>query len=331
MRSAVFACLVVCAAPAFASGWSGSYLAVGQDFTLYVQLVESPGGAVVGRFRQVSIGKDNKLNTLDAPISGAANGDQFVGKIEAAWYDGGVRAISGKRLPGGGIQLSGAGGLRVNLQPATEGDETQAVELLTRMVQLTAAAEQVAEAKVRRQESWRNRAAALRGIVSSTNAYLEKGSLSYRAFADYPARYEATTAKLEDLLAQVKAARGDTGELIGRRSTLTASMLHTSIDETQHPHIEVKHAYEDSMREWQRLVALLIAASKACQEPTPPDLDTQSFKQNCARVPGLMQSLKTAGDNAKTKFFKIRDVYQRELSKQEALRADAESVRRGTP
>lgn len=155
-------------------------------------------------------------------------------------------------------------------------------------------------------------------------------SLSYRAYADYPARYEATTAKLEGLLAQVKAARGDTGEVIGQRSTLTASMLHTSIDETQHPHIEVKHAYEDSMREWQRLHALLLEATKACQETTPQDVDTQSFKQDCTRVPQLTQSLQTAGENAKAEYFKIRDVYKRELSKQEALRAEAERVGQGT-
>lgn len=329
MRSVAFACLAVCAAPAFASGWSGSYLAVGQDFTVYVQLVESPGGAVVGRFRKVSLGKDNKLGTFEAPISGAASGEQFVGKIEAAWHEGGVRAISGKRMPGGLIQLTGAGGLRANLQPATEDDETRALEALRQGAQQATAAQENAEAKVRREESWRKRTEALRGIVSSTNAYLEKGSFSYRAYAGYPARYESTTVKLENLLAQVKAARGDTGELIGRRSTLTASMLHTSIDETQHPHIAVKHAYEDSMREWQRLDALLIAATKACQEPTPPDVDTQSFKQDCARVPGLTQSLKTAGDNAKTEFFKIRDVYQREISKQETLRAEAKGVGQG--
>lgn len=329
LKNLAWVSVLVVSASAFASGWSGSYLAVGQDFTLYVQLVESPGSSVVGRFRRVSIGKDNKLSTLDAPISGAASGDQFVGKIEAAWYDGGLRAISGKRLPGGGIQLSGAGGLRANLRPATEDDEARALEALRQGAQQAAAAKQSVEAKARRQESWRKRTEALRGIVSSTNAYLEKGSLSYRAYADFPARYEATTAKLEGLLAQVKAARGDTGEVIGQRSTLTAAMLHTSIDETQHPHIEVKRAYEDSMREWQRLDALLIAAHKACQEATPPDVDAQSFKQDCTRVPQLTQSLKTAGENAKAEFFKIRDVYQRQLSKQEALRAEAEGVGTG--
>ncbi|MET3515626.1 hypothetical protein ABIC63_003410 [Pseudacidovorax sp. 1753] len=298
---------------------------------MYVQLVELPGGAVVGRFRQVSLGKDNKLSTLDAPISGAASGEQFVGKIEAAWHEGGVRAFSGKRMPGGLIQLTGAGGLRANLRPAGEDDETRALEALRQGAEQATAAKEKAEAKAQRQKSWRKRTEALQGIVLATLRYNAMQSLSFRKYTDYPARYEATTAKLEDLLAQVKAARGDTGELIGRRSTLTASMFHTSIDETQHPHIEVRHAYEDSMREWQRLDELLVAASKVCQEPTPPDIDTQSFKKDCGRVPQLTQSLKTAGENSKTEFFKIRDVYQRELSKQEALRADAESVRRGTP
>lgn len=328
MRSAVFAWLAVCAAPAVASGWSGSYLALGQDFTLFVQLVESPGGAVVGRFRQVSVGKDNKFSTLDAPISGAASGEQFVGKIEAAWYDGGVRAISGTRMPGGVIQLTGAGGLRVNLRPGIEEEEARAIAALQQGRQQAAAAEAQQKDLAKRSEIWKRRTEALQGILSSSLAYVDKGSLSYTKFASNPAKYEATTAKLENLLQQVKATTANTGEAIGRRSTLTASMLHSKIDGTEHPQIDVKHGYEASMRDWKDLEAKLVAATEACLRATPTDIDASAFKTACSRLPTIRESVRTAGENSKAEYFKIRDVYVRELAKQESLRMEAEKVSR---
>lgn len=323
-RIAVLAWMTVCAASASAASWSGTYLAAGQDFSIYVQLVQSSGGVVVGRFKQVSIGKDSKLSTLDAPISGAGSGDQFVGKIEAPWHKGGVRSISARSLPGGGIQITGAGGLRENLQPATEEDEARAVERLTRGAQQALALEKLHESKARRQEIWRKRTEALKGIVNASSAYVEKDSLSFRTYASYPARYVTTTAKLEDLLAQVRVLTGATSEAIARRSTLTAAMLHAKIDGTEHPQIAVKHAYEDSMREWKRLDALLIAATKACQDTAPPDVETQAFQGDCARLPSLTDSLKAAGEKSKIEFYRIRTVYQLELAKQEALRTEAE-------
>jgi len=320
--------LAALSASGWCASWSGTYVASRSNVSFYLQLVESSGGAVIGRFKQVSVGKDNKLNILDAPLSGASSGDQFVGKIEAGWDRGGNIAISGKRIPGG-VLLTGAGGLRVNLQPGTEEDELRAIAALQQGVQQAAAAEAQQKDLAKRSEIWKRRTEALQGILSSSSAYVDKGSLSYTKFASNPAKYEATTAKLEELLQQVKATTANTGEAIGRRSTLTASMLHSKIDGTEHPQIDVKHGYEASMRDWKDLEAKLVAATNACLTATPTDIDVDAFKAACSRLPTIRESVRTAGENSKAEYFKIRDVYVRELSKQEALRAEAEKVRQG--
>lgn len=326
MKATLIALLFLGTTSTWAASWSGSYVGGWDGVSLYLQLVESPGGTLVGRFRQVTLDEKNKLKTFDAPFLGAGSGDQFVGKLEASWDRGGNIAFSGRRVLAD-IQVTASSGLRATLRIGTEEQEARAIEALKQSGQQTASAKAYQEIKVERQEIWRKRTEALDRLLSSTTGYIDQRSLSYGDYAGYPARYESVSAQLEQLLDQIKATTGSTADAISQRSTLSASMLHNKIDGTEHPQIKVKQAYDTSIKEQQELNKLLAAATKACLEPTPPDIDTAAFKKNCMRVPQLTESLRTAGENSNAEFYKIRDVYQRELSKQERLRAEAERLK----
>ncbi|MGF6348130.1 hypothetical protein [Variovorax sp. W2I14] len=105
-------------------------------------------------------------------------------------------------------------------------------------------------------------------------------------------------------------------------------MLHEKIDGTEHPHIDVRHAYEKSMRDWKDSESKLSAAAKACAESSPAGLNTSSFKSLCEWVPRASESIAKAGEQSRAEFFKIRDIYKSELAKQEALVAEANRVSR---
>ncbi len=319
--------LTMLIAPAWSASWSGTYVGGGPRVSFFVQLVESQGGAIVGRFKQVSVDKDNKLRTIDAPLNGAANGDQFVGKIETGWANGGNIVVSGKRVLGG-IQISGADGLRANLRAGTEEDETRAVAVLRQGAEQKIAAVELQKTREQQEARLKKRVKALQGILKDAASYIEKGSLTYRNYAAYPQRYEATTVKLEGALEKLKATPGSNGEAGGRRTQLSSSMLHEKIDGTEHPHIDVRHAYEKSMRDWKDSEGKLSAATKACAESSPPGLDTSSFTSLCGWVPQVSESIAKAGEQSRVEFFKIRDVYKVELAKQDALLVEASRVSR---
>jgi len=299
----------------------------GPRVSFYLQLVESQGGAIVGRFKQVSVDKDNKLSTIDAPLNGAASGDQFVGKIETGWANGGNIVVSGKRVPGG-IQISGANGLRANLRAGTEEDEAKALAVLRQGAEQNIAAVELQKTREQQEAKLKKRVEALQGILAGAATYVEKGSLTYRYYAAYPRRYEATTAKLEGTLEKLRATPGSNGEAGGRRTQLSSSMLHEKIDGTEHPHIDVRHAYERSMRDWKDSESKLNAAAKACAESTPPGLNASSFTSLCEWVPRASESIAKAGEQSRSEFFKIRDIYKSELAKQEALVVEANRVSR---
>jgi hypothetical protein len=319
--------LTVLIAPAWSATWSGTYVGGGPRVSFYLQLVESQGGAIVGRFKQVSVDKDNKLSTIDAPLSGASSGEQFVGKIETGWANGGNIVVSGKRVPGG-MEISGANGLRANLRAGTEEDEARALAVLRQGAEQNIAAVELQKTREQQEAKLKKRVEALQGILAGAAAYAEKGSLTYRNYAAYPQRYEATTGKLEGTLEKLKATPGSNGDAGGRRTQLSASMLHEKIDGTEHPHIDVRHAYEKSMRDWKDFEGKLSAAAKACAESPPPGLNTASFKSLCEWVPRASESIAKAGEQSRAEFFKIRDIYKSELAKQEALVAEANRVSR---
>lgn len=319
--------LTMLISPAWSATWSGTYVGGGPRVSFYLQLVESQGGAIVGRFKQVSVDKDNKLSTIDAPLSGASSGEQFVGKIETGWANGGNIVVSGKRLPGG-MEISGANGLRANLRAGTEEDEAKAVAMLRQGAEQNIAAVERQKTREQQEAKLKKRVEALQGILAGAAAYVEKGSLTYRNYAAYPQRYEATTAKLEGTLEKLRATPGSNGEAGGRRTQLSSSMLHEKIDGTEHPHIDVRHAYEKSMRDWKDSEGKLSAAAKACAESPPPSLNTSSFTSLCEWVPRVSESIAKAGEQSRVEFFKIRDVYKVELAKQEALLVEASRVSR---
>ncbi|MGF6348131.1 hypothetical protein [Variovorax sp. W2I14] len=187
VKAIVALALSVLSASAWCDGWSGTYIASGRDVIFIVQLVESSGGGVVGRFKQVSISKDYKLDTVDAPLSGAAAKDLFVGKIEGPWYAGGNMAISGRRTPAG-IELTGAGGLRAYLRPATDADEARALAVLRQSAEQNIAAVERQKTREQQEAKLKKRVEALQGVLAGAAAYAEKGSLTYLNYAAYPQR-----------------------------------------------------------------------------------------------------------------------------------------------
>lgn len=117
--------LVCAVAPVQAQSWSGVYGAGNRTAFTSVELVQTDGGAVVGRFKQYKAGSDGKLELLDAPLSGAVSGNTFVGKIEARWFEGATTTLSGNRS-GGRVELTGSGGFRATFLKSNESEVAKA-------------------------------------------------------------------------------------------------------------------------------------------------------------------------------------------------------------
>ena len=74
----------VAASPAYADGISGTYVGKGSNSAFMVQVVETTGGQLTGRYEQTVLKPDGKLERMTVSITGASDGQTVVVTIKPA-------------------------------------------------------------------------------------------------------------------------------------------------------------------------------------------------------------------------------------------------------
>ena len=143
----IFAALLICPLPALAQNISGTYVAKGPNSAFLIQVVETENGSLSGRFEQIVLpaGTD-KLQSMNATITGAVNNQTIVLTIKPAEFLGGTIAASGS-IQGNLLHLTGGGSENfvLNLARSSEADFDQQVALLSNHAQMIQNAEQDAK------------------------------------------------------------------------------------------------------------------------------------------------------------------------------------------
>jgi hypothetical protein len=318
---ALFAGWVLVAMPSVAANLSGSYIGGGERFVVFLQLAQTNDGQIVGRLRQSSLDPKGTILTLDTSLSGAASGDQFVGKLERSWVEGGDKAVSGQ-LSDGLLRVSSANGLRVQLRRGLESDYSVSVAALKN-------AGYKIRQEVTAQESRQHAERALSEIASRidrlTQQVAEVAARELQKVASLSSvthRYKNVSDRMDETLVLLRVATGQSADEIGRRSSLTASMLHTSI-EAEHAHIDVVQARKNFEEASNRLSKALTDAKKACGEVVPNWIKADAFHQSCALVPSSVEQQSQVSQDVRKAYTQLEESWQRERPKQEAMLREA--------
>jgi|GEM_PF-6687627 len=251
--------------------YSGAYVGGGKDFTVLLQILAAGQGRVVGRLRTTSLDEKGKLRTYDRPLSGAANGKSFVGKLEASWDNGGDVAISDD-LSDGYLLVSAANGLKVPLRPGDEAQFSRAVDQLGQ--QGTTIQRQAASGEAKR-KSERALAETVRQISDlqqriSVFSNVEPRRVEAQAIAAQ--RYGVFTQDMKKKFAQLQQMTQQTREAEGNRTIFGADMKNLSID-AANLHIDVRNAQSDFESRATRLLKSVGATSNACAQSTSAGVD----------------------------------------------------------
>ena len=107
--------LLALSSPSYADGISGTYVGRGSNSLFLVQLVETNGGQLTGRYEQTVLQPNGKLEQMNASITGASDGRTVVVTIKPTELLSGSFTASGT-IEGSTIHLSGGGyGSTLNL------------------------------------------------------------------------------------------------------------------------------------------------------------------------------------------------------------------------
>jgi hypothetical protein len=117
---------LVAATPAYADGISGTYVGKGSSSAFLVEIVETAGGQLTGRYEQTVLQPTGKLDQMIASIAGASDGQTVVVTIKPntdQLFPSNITASG--TIQGTLLHLSGGGGdgskIDLNL---TKSDET---------------------------------------------------------------------------------------------------------------------------------------------------------------------------------------------------------------
>jgi len=109
---------------------SGTYVGKGPALAVMIQIVETGGDSFTGRYEQVALQADGKIEDMNATISGARNGETVVATIKTADFFAASVPVSGT-FRGGVLHLTGGSYLILNLTKADEANFRAQVAALT--------------------------------------------------------------------------------------------------------------------------------------------------------------------------------------------------------
>ena len=114
---------LLAATPAYADGISGTYVGKGSNSAFMIEIVETAGGQLMGRYEQTVLQSSGKLDQMIASITGASDGQTIVVTIKPTPTLFSINITASGTINGTLLHLSGGGGDGSKIIDFTKSDE----------------------------------------------------------------------------------------------------------------------------------------------------------------------------------------------------------------
>jgi hypothetical protein len=228
--------------PASAERMSGTYVGKGWNAAFLVQVVESADGHLTGRYEQMVLRPNGKLDDMSATITGAADGQTVVVTIKPGEILSNTIAASGT-MQGGVLHLSGSGGLNFNLAKADEADFRAQVAILTERGNQIIGAKFRQEAAERQPKIEADRLAEIQNLTARMAKFVTVADDQLPKFPPVEQRYRDITRRMRAALAREQSIYGG-GQAGVARSQISVGITQASIA-TDQLHMSMQSTYQN--------------------------------------------------------------------------------------
>jgi hypothetical protein len=298
-------------APALADGMSGTYVGKGDNSAFLIQIVQTGNGPLTGRYEQVVLQPDGKLDDMNAAITGATDGQTIVITITPTYLLAGSFPVSGT-IEGHTLHLSGGGNgynLTLNLLRSNEADFRSQVAILTNQ----AAAQRQAKVDA-------DQLASLNNVTQRIVDFTSKAGGELGKFAPTEQRYRSITEQMRMALAREQSIFGS-GQAAVARSQIFVAINQAAIAANQ-VHIAVQSAYQVFDNNSGQLLRDSASVSQRCGNDlagTPVSTDREAWHSACQKFFDAEKSLEQEVAKLRTAFAQIEGVWTTERNKQNAI------------
>lgn len=317
--------LVVPLAPALADGLSGTYVGRGSNGAFLVQIVETADGHLTGRYEQVVLQPDGKIDDMNAVIAGAADGQTVVVTIKPSELLSGTIAASGT-VEGRLLHLTGGGNganLTLNLVRSDEADFRNQVAALTEQSRRMNEARARREAEQRHAKMEADQIANLQNLTERMTSFAAKADTMLPKFPPAEQRYRDITGRMRAALARERSIYGG-GQASVARGQISVAINRAAIDANQ-LHISVGGAYRDFDFEANELGRESAAAGQGCRgtpvatEATPVPAGHPDRSAVCQRFFDAARTFAQRVSDLRGAFAEIEQVWRTERGEQDEI------------
>lgn len=297
--------IAVCG-PAHADGVSGTYVGKGANSAFMVQLVETTGGQLTGRYEQTILKLDGKLEQTIASITGASDGQTVVVTIKTSDVLSASIMASGT-IEGSKLHLSGGGNgshLELNLSKSDEASyRTEVADLLNQ-------GRLINEARIRADQLAR-----LNKLAQDTLAYSTAADAQLEKFPPIEQRYRTITGLMNAALARQRAIYG-AGQASVARGQIGVAINQAAI-EAEQLHGNLQSAYADIAAKIQPLVKATIEFTPLCQSAEAQQ--RTDLQAACLQYFVAVKKFKPSMEALERSFNRTEKVWVEEHGKQDGI------------
>ncbi|MGD0401174.1 MAG: hypothetical protein ABSC04_19975 [Syntrophobacteraceae bacterium] len=319
--------LMIAGSLALANDISGIYVGRGSNIAVLIQIVQTNDRQLTGRYEQVSLQPNGKLDDLNATITGATNGQTVVVTIKPNEFLARSFAVSGT-FEGRLLHLTGGGygsNLNLNLLKSDEADFRSQVAMLTNQAnqlietrERQEAEKSAAEARERIEQQKINFIAGVDKLIQSMqdkNMRIDK-VLEY--LLQQETQYHAITSKIHSYLERVLSLSGDRNGVL-RNQVIVA--MNDEVVNTNGININVQSIVASYFSNLEPLLNELAEAMHSC-----PAQD-ETVNAACQKLHDPGEAFRAKCKAEVDVLNRLEKTYQTELAAQQAMISKAGQVR----
>jgi hypothetical protein len=292
--------------PPHAAGVSGTYVGAGTDSAFLIQIVQTSGNQVTGRYEQTVMNNGGKLDVWNAAITGASDGQTIVVTIKPPDVLASSITASGT-FQGTFLHLSGSGGGRSIDLNLTKSDEAA---YRTEIANLFNQGQRINEAKAKVDELTR-----LGQLTKSMLLYSAAATEQLKKFPPVVQRFKAITGAMSGALAREEAIFGNDQAAV-TRSQISVAINQAGI-EAQQLHNSLQNSDKDISIKIQPLIKGAVEFNQRCQPGAANR--SRELDDTCLQFFDAEKNFKQSMEKLGQAFAQTEKVWLEEHQKQDSI------------
>ena len=307
---------------------SGTYVGKASNGAYLVQIVQTDGGHLSGRYEELVLQPEGKVRDLNAGLTGEINDQTIVLTMKPNELLAGSITLSGS-LEHGHLHLSGGangGSMTLDLQRADEASFRMQMAVLNGQAAKIVDYRARFEAAQKRAQAQAERLAQLQALVQRMTTDISKIDAVLPTFGPAETSYRQSTELMRRGLSREQGILGS-GQAAVSRSQLAIAINQASIQVDQ-IHTNWQNNYRNFAASYGQLAPQIRDFEQSCGASPPAVMPAEqdAWKSACARFADIDKPFQDRISSVKTAFGKLENVWADERPQQEQIVQAARSA-----